>query len=474
MKKLIAALLLGSAFLTANAADTLQQDLQQIWAGLDRTTNAGMIVSDPKTGNILFARRADYLFTPASVQKLFTASAAIIELGANFQFRTQLLSTAKISGGVLLGDLSVKFSGDPSLKSAQLLALIERLQSVGVKEIKGNIRIDNSDYNDIPYPPGWMWEDLSYGYAAPLNAVILDRNKFILHFVPGVVGQHPKLQPDLPEGVLNFENNLMTTSQYHDYCPITIYSDYKNQYRINGCLDKQWGEQRRTLAIRNPVPLAEALISQALEKSGVKFNGKFVIEKAESGSRVLAEHTSEPLTMIVKEMLKKSDNLTTDTLLKKVGQHFFKQQGNWQNGLRALKKILGPRTGINFEKNLINDGAGLSRYNLLSPQQLVKLLNYDYKNNEVRRVLFKTLPVGGIDGTLKGRMRGNDIRGRVHAKTGSMTGVTALAGYVETRHNGVVTFAILVNGFVGKDYAYDRLQDKTCIVLANYKGRRNG
>lgn len=474
MKKYIMLFFLWGVFATAFSDSALQNRLQTIWNKLDQRANAGLIVSDPKTGKIIFSRRSDYLFTPASIQKLFTASAAIIELGANFRFKTQLLSKAKIDDGVLEGDLSVKFSGDPSLKAIQVVTLIEKLKSVGIKKIDGNIRIDNTDYNNIPYPPGWIWEDLSYGYAAPLNAIIINRNKFVLHFIPGKVGQHPQLLPELPAGVLQFTNRLITTRRYQTHCPITIYSDYKNQYRINGCLDKQWGEQRRTLAIRNPVPYAEALIREGLDKAGITFSGNFTEQKTESGSRVLAEVASQPLSLVSKEMLKKSDNLTTNTLLKKTGEYYFKQQGNWQNGLRAVEGILHNRTGINFDKNLLNDGAGLSRYNLLSPHQFIKLLNYDYRNKEIRAILFKTLPIGGVDGTLKGRLRSNTIRGRVYAKTGSMTGVTSLAGYIQTRHHGVLSFAILINGFVGKDNAYDYLQDQACILLANDNSRLAG
>ena len=249
-----------------------------------------------------------------------------------------------------------------------------------------------------------------------------------------------------------------------------IYSEFTNNYRLVGCLDKSYGDQRRTLALRDPVALARVLIKQSLRANGIQFNGDVEIATAPANATVLATHESQTLDLIVKEMLKKSDNLTTDALLLKTGSHFYKAPGNWQDGLDALKKILGPRAGIDFNQNLINDGAGLSRYNLLSPHQLVQLLNYDYKNPILRPVLFMTLPIGGVDGTLKWRMTEADVRGRVHAKTGSMTGVTALAGYVETRDRGPVTFAIIVNGFLGKDFPYNRLQDKTCTLLANYQG----
>lgn len=468
MKKWIAAL--TSLFLFGSAQAALQAELQELYDKISKTTHAGMIVTDPQTGQIIFARGADFLYSPASVQKLFTASASLLELGPGFHFDTQLLSNGSVTDHVLQGDLIVKFSGDPSLKSTQLLALLDSLKQLGVQKIAGKISIDNSDYNTAPYPPGWLWEDLSYGYAAPVGAVILDRNKFGLKFTPAAVGGSPQLSSNLPENVASFTNQIRTTSDYPKYCPVMIYSDFTNNYRLTGCLDKSYGNQHRSLALRDPVALARALIKQSLHANGIAFTGDVGIAAAPANARVLATHESQTLDLLVKEMLKKSDNLTTDALLLKTGAHFYKEPGNWQNSLEALKKILGPRAGIDFNQNLINDGAGLSRYNLLTPHQLVELLNYDYKNPILRPIFFMTLPIGGVDGTLKWRMTEEDLRGRVHAKTGSMTGVTALAGYVETRDRGTVSFAIIVNGFLGKRTPFNRLEDKTCGLLANYRG----
>lgn len=471
MKKLLSFILLALTF-SAIADGDLQQELNAIYSKLGKNANAGMIVTDPKTGQILFSKRADYLYQPASVQKLFTTSAALIELGNDFVFTTELRTNGSVTNHVLNGNLVVKFSGDPSLKSADLIALLDQLQKLGVQTINGNIILDLSEYDSVPYPPGWLWGDLTYGYAAPVGALILDRNKFAMQFIPGALGQHPEIHPDLPAGVIQVDNDTITTSHNQQYCPLTIYSGYDNHYRIEGCLDKHWGPQVRTLALRDPTALAGALIKMTFQKDGIRYTGKlYGVEQTPAEAKVLATHNSEPLVAIVKELLKKSDNLTTDTLLKKVGEQVFHQQGNWENGLTAVKQILGPRTGINFTQNLLNDGAGLSRYNLLSPVQLVKLLNYDYSNPALRDVLFQTLPIAGVDGTLHWRMTNPDVRGRVHAKTGSMTGVTALAGYVQTRDRGVLTFAMIVNGFVGKDYAYNHLEDQTCAFLANYRGR---
>ncbi|WP_304985633.1 D-alanyl-D-alanine carboxypeptidase/D-alanyl-D-alanine endopeptidase [Coxiella-like endosymbiont] len=135
-------------------------------------------------GRVLFNKRAEYLlYTPASTQKLFTAVAALYYLGDDYQFVTALLTSGTVKGNILQGDLILKFSGDPELTTEDLNQLIEKLQELGIRRINGRFLIDNADYNDVPYPPGWMWDDLSYGYTAPVNAIIIDRNKLLLYIL---------------------------------------------------------------------------------------------------------------------------------------------------------------------------------------------------------------------------------------------------------------------------------------------------
>ena len=215
------------------------------------------------------------------------------------------------------------------------------------------------------------------------------------------------------------------------------------------------------------------LIQQGLQDKGITYPGTIRARKAPTDDVVLAEHRSPPLSMVLKEMLKKSDNLTADSLLKKIGEVYYKEPGTWQNGLFALRKILKP-TKIDFKHNLINDGAGLSRYNLIAPRQLTQLLYYAYHHPTIRAVLLQDLPIGGKDGTLIDRLRPTANGEHVHAKTGSMSGVCALAGYVMTRHHVTLTFAIMANGFVGKDLPIIHLEDRICELLIRYKGHRHG
>lgn len=435
--------------------------------------NVGIIVQSMKTNKILYKKNPDHLYTPASVLKLFIAAAALYYLKPTYQFKTSILTTGKVANHTLSGNIYVKFSGDPELKRKDLTTLLHKLKHLGIKSIKGRVYIDNSDYNRVPYPPGWIWDDLSYSYAAPLNAIIINRNKFLLRFIPAKkMGRRPQLQSKLPPKVARFTNNMVTTKTYRKACPITIYSSANNHYTVGGCLDKRWGRQARKLAVRNVETYAKALIKMNLREAQIQFKGAIQIRKAPKKVHVLARHISPPLSKIVREMLKKSDNLTTNTLLKKMGEVYYHTRGTWQNGLYALKKILAKPTGIDFKHNLIADGAGLSRYNLVTPRQLLKLLRFAYRHSLIKKAFLAALPIAGRDGTLEDRMISEGKSGRIHAKTGSMTGVTSLAGYVITKHNGMLSFVIMINGFVGKRSPYILLENRICEFLVRAKRSR--
>jgi len=449
---------------------SLAQDIKKIVDGIP-TTHVGLVIFDVSTGRRLYSQHPNYLYSPASIQKLFTATAALVYLGSEFRYHTQLLTSGDIKGNILEGDLYIKFSGDPELNTNNLNALIKRLSDLGITHINGRVYIDNSSYDRIAYPPGWSWEDLSYGYAAPLSAVILDRNEFIMRMMPSTKpGNHPSIIVGLPPNVVHFNNHITTTNGYTKHCPITVYSDAKNGYKLNGCINSKWGRQRRTLAIRNPEMYAEATISEQLKALNIEHNGHVRVKTAPKHSQKIAEFLSPPLKIVLKELLKNSDNLVANSLLKKLGEKYYKTQGNWQNGLRAMRQIYKDKSRINLKDSLINDGSGLSRYNMLKPSQFSKLLYFAYHNPRVRPYLMDALPISGVDGTLSLRMRQRAYRGKVIAKTGSMTGVSALSGYVKNKKHGMIGFVVIMNGFVGKSWPYHRVQDKICEALVNYRG----
>ena len=433
-----------------------------------KTLNFGIMVQNVETGKTIYQYNENHLFTPASVQKLFTATAALSYLKPNYRFITNIYTTGVIHNNTLIGDVYIKFVGDPFFKRKYLHAMINEMHAKGIHRIKGHVYIDNSDYDNVPYPPGWIWDDLSYSYAAPVNAIILNRNKFLLHFIPSqkTLGT-PTLSTKIPSSILHFHNHVETTSTFQKKCPLRIYSDDVNNYMLHGCLYRKWGEQRRSLAVRDVVHYAEFLTKEYLKDNAITYHGDISLKQAPQHRHAFVSHQSPQLSKIIKEMLKKSDNLTTDAIFKKLGEEYYHTQGTWQNSLDALKKILALPANIDFKKNHLNDGAGLSRYNLIKPSQFIKLLYYIHHNPTVRPALYDALPIAGKDGTLDERMLNLGTSERVHAKTGSMAGVTTLTGFVQTKNHGMLTFVIMINDFLGNDHRFLRLQNKVCEYLAH-------
>lgn len=455
------------------ASSSLDKEITKIIKKSKKPVHIGVVIRQAKTGKVIYNRKGNYLFAPASVQKLLTATAALHYLGPSFSFKTKLFTSGKKTNGTLKGNLLVQFNGDPELTADDLESLIEALKENGITKIKGKVFIDTSAYDSLYYPPGWVWDDLSYSYAAPLSAAIIDKNAFILRLTPNVkIGAPPTLSVDIPNQTVHFTNHIKTTKTFNKECPVTIYSDFNNHYMLSGCLNKNWGRQRRNVALRDPVPYISTLLIEDLKENNITYSGKISSHKTNKQYKLLAEHDSAPLRKILKDMLKKSDNLISDSLLKQIGHRYFHQPGSWSNGVKAMTKILA-ETKIDFKGNLIDDGAGLSRYNLLSPYQLSELLQYVYHKPSLRRVLIQALPIAGIDGTLVERMISEAKDKRIRAKTGSMTGITSLAGYIYTKNLGVLTFAIMINGFVGKRHPYTKLEDKLCKFLAGYSQQRH-
>jgi len=178
----------------------------------------------------------------------------------------------------------------------------------------------------------------------------------------------------------------------------------------------------------------------------------------------LQEHDSKPLSVLVLEMMRKSDNLFANALFKTIGAHYNKRSASWENSSTAEKAIL-EANHIDTTGMRIIDGSGLSRDNRVTPEQLSQVLVAAYQDPAIRNVYLQALPVGGINGTLKNRLGTRDIIGKVRAKTGSMHGVSSLSGYVETQSGEMLVFSIIVNDFVGGLYPYRMMEDKLCRVL---------
>ena len=472
-RKLICSTLIGicsisTAALAQPSSTQIQRIVSKALKKSEHPVFTGIVVQSMKTGKILYQSQANYHFIPASTLKLVTAIAALAYLKADYRYHTRVLTdNTTVRNHTLQGNVWFKFEGDPTLKRRHLSELINKLKQRGIQRIKGHVYVDVSSYDNVLYPPGWLYDDFSYSYAAPTSALVLNKNKFLLAIEPSQGKlKHVKLStPRIPKGVTHFNNQLISTTNTKN-CPIAIYAKLDNSYNLKGCVQKSWKKQHRVLAITDPVLFGRQWIKKSLHDQRINYPGRITVKTTSKRANIhLADHRSAPLSQLATTMLKQSDNLIADAFLKTLGQRYFKTAGTWQNGVKALQSVLTPLTGINFKNTLITDGAGLSRYNLITPMQLAKLLNYAYHDLQIEPELLAAMPIAGKDGTLAYRMRELKPPRYVRGKTGSMSGVSGLAGYLTTTHKDVLSYVILMNNFVGKVKDYRKIEDQICVAL---------
>ena len=448
---------------------SIQQGIEQIINSFGHDINIGVAIRSMQSNTILYQHDADRVFMPASTLKLFTAIAALDYLEPTYYFKTELLTNATDSqNSSLFGDLYLKFSGDPELSNEDLVGLITAIKQQEINNINGDVIIDDTAMDRINWGPGWMWDEQNFCYAAPATAVILNRNCFGFNLTPGQSNELAHLKINQTSAHISIDNQVITRRADNWECPLDLKAGINNNYILTGCLAPGHSPMSLAIAINNPRLAASEIFVGLLRQNGISFTGHVLYKATPSNARLLAQHNSRPLSELVKHMLKKSDNLYADAIFKKLGSVYYNTTGTWANGALAIRNILASKTGINFNKIIVVDGAGLSRYDWVSPNDFSKLLTYAYRDLPAKQELYNALPSSGIDGTLRYRLGGLTI-GKIHAKTGTMLSTSGLAGYVQTANNQTLAFAILVNGFVGgknKQATFHLLEDRICQFLA--------
>ncbi len=445
-------------------------NINQLVGGICKRADTGIFAEALNSGKTLYTYKADTPFSPASNMKAITAYAALKYLGPDFRYHTRFLTEAKnvSSGGLLVGNLYVKFDGDPSLQLQDLDAMVNQLSLLGIHTIQGSLVIDGSRYDSDGVSPGTVDGDRRYCYGAPVEAAILNKNCVSFRLLPTRVGE--PAQVDLPYGMQLPVMSSVSTSASRN-CHLSMEAGQNGDYHINGCVSVHAKPSNLTIPVPQGSQFSEAAMVALLQRHHIAVMGdrRFVVNDSKTPLRVIVDLPSKTLAELVVPMMKNSDNLFANTLFKTVGAHYNQQPGTWQNSASAVKAIL-QASGIETTSMVIIDGSGLSRDNLVTARQFVEVLRAAYHDTKIRTAYFDALPVGGINGTLKHRLGFRDTIGKVHAKTGSMKGVSALSGYIVAKDNEVIIFSILVNDFTGSLFQYRSFEDKACRSLLNQYG----
>lgn len=454
--------------LTAVASTALTTAInQQIQKSLPRE-RIGVIVSSLGSKKILYQHDAAYRFTPASLMKLYPAITSLIVLGPDYRYNTWMLTNANtIKNHVLYGNVAIKFNYNPSFTTDDIEGLMLALKSEGINQIKGHVYLLKPPSFVSPYPPGRVWDDLSYAYAAPISEAILNQNKWRLKLLPKRLGHHAQLvvTPDL--GVVHLLNHTVSTQRYSSKCPIRIYAAGGNHYYVSGCVPKKGVLQFRNLAYGDPLLFAKAVVRRSLKELGIRYQGTVQLKQGLYYHNYLFYESSPPLYKLVAYMLQHSNNVYADTLIATLAHYQQETTANgtsyWLQGLADMRHVLSQDIGINTKQLLITDGSGLSRYDLITPQSINTILQFAYHQKKLRAMWLNSLAKPGRPGTLRWRRKLKAYH--VMAKTGSMSGVDGLAGYIENKDHQRRAFTIIVNGFVGNRQKVHQLERSICQMI---------
>ncbi|MFF3596836.1 D-alanyl-D-alanine carboxypeptidase/D-alanyl-D-alanine endopeptidase [Kitasatospora indigofera] len=419
---------------------------------------AAVKVVDTGTGEVLYAHNSAQLALPASTMKLVTSAAAMDALGTDHRFSTDVLTTGRREGGVVRGDLVLRGGGDPSLLAEDLDALARQVADSGVRLVTGSLAYDASRYDDVPLGSGWAWDDEPYYYSPQISALTLasdtdyDMGTLQVTLTPGEPGK-PAAVKVVPADTGVTITGGVTTGPAGSAGTVDVTRRHgTGEVVLSGSLPADNGPDDEWVTVDAPARATANVFAAALRRHGVHVFGRDpVAATTPADAQRVAHHDSATLGELLVPFLKLSNNGIAEHLVKEIGR-VAAGDGSWPAGLARISDFLH-RNGLDVTPTRQVDGSGLSRYDLVTADRCTALLSYARKQPWFS-TWYEALPIAGnpdrmIGGSLASRMQGTAAAGNVHAKTGSMSGVDTLAGYVTSPEGRPLAFTVLLNNFAG-------------------------
>ncbi|WP_445243779.1 D-alanyl-D-alanine carboxypeptidase/D-alanyl-D-alanine endopeptidase [Microcoleus sp. MON1_C5] len=401
----------------------------------------GILIQPLSSSTTLYSRDATKYFIPASNAKLLTTAAALQKLGADFRIKTSVYSGEN-------GSLYVAGRGDPSIAEAQLKSLAQQLKQRGISQVNELIG-DDSYFQGSAVNPNWEWEDAQAGYGAPINSLIFNQNAIDLLLSPQALGQPLKVTFAEPKQANQWQlqNNSVTVAQNESEF-IEVGREFDRPIiRVSGQLKVGGEPESAYVAVVNPANNFLQQFQQVLAAEGIPVKQALVASASRNLNQELATVESPSLAELVRETNRESNNLYAEVILRLLGKVTDKMplppEDTGEMGLKELKTAL-TQLGVNPNSYILADGSGLSRHNLISPEALVQTLRL-MANSPAASIYRQSLPIAGENGTLKNRFNNTPNRVIVQAKTGTLSGVSALSGYIEVPNYEPLVFSIIVN-----------------------------
>jgi D-alanyl-D-alanine carboxypeptidase/D-alanyl-D-alanine-endopeptidase (penicillin-binding protein 4) len=457
----------------------------------------GIKVASLDTGKVLFEENANKLLRPASNMKLYTVAAALDRLSPDYRYSTSVYASARPdAAGIVHGDLTIYGRGDPSIAARYnagdyfkgIEDLASRIAAAGVKRVEGDLVGDETYFTGPQYGSGWEWEDLQWWYGAEVSALTVNDNSLDLFVKPGPkVGAPAVVSTGPPDPLLTIMNHAVTTASGTKR-DLTIYRALGTHVlEVVGSIPVDDKGYSGGIGISHPALLFVYLLRSSLSRRGVVISGRSrTIPTSATGAPIpvasktgLIEITSiqsPPLSVIAAQTLKPSQNLYTELLLRTLGKVAPVQTEESNStrtsegaGLEVVKAFL-KEAGVNSSGLVLSDGSGLSRNDMVTAEATLQLLTYMSRHQHAT-VFRDALPIAGMDGTLRNRLRGTVAENNLRAKTGSLSSAASLSGFVTTAAGERLVFSIIVNNYPEDLDPRSVCIDPIAVLLASFATR---
>jgi len=423
----------------------------------------GILIQREET--TLYSHNASQYFIPASNVKLLTTAAALHKLSPNFQITTPFTATGTVPN---LTSLRVIGRGDPTITTDKLKEVVRELKRLGVNHIEELI-LEDGYFEEAAIHPNWEWEDVYSYWGVAVNSLILNENAVTLTLFPQNLLGNP-LQFYWSDSLAGSQWRLINTT-------ITAANDTESgveiqgflgdyHLEITGALAKNSPPDIWNLAIRNPAEYFANSFRLLLSLEGISVDSITITTNSiDNPGEEVTIIFSPTLEVLVKETNQESNNLFAETL-----RHILGKETQEETGVEAIKKSL-TELGVNPDSYVLVDGSGLSRHNLVSPEALVQTLTL-IAQTSVGKIYQESLPLAGETGTLQLRFLNTPVAGNLRAKTGTLTGVSALSGYLYFPTSSPIIFSIIINNSPYSVKLQRQAIDELVLLLMVFCGDR--
>ena len=432
------------------------------------------IVVDADTGKTIYARDEKAQLNAASNVKIVTSAAGLALLGPEYRWRTTLSIVGPPAGpplpagGEATGDLYLRGSGDPTLVTEDLAAMVGDLAALGLRKVRGTLVVDDSLFEGGYVPPAYDQKNDSTASRAPASAASLNGNVVAVTIVPGAAAgapAHVVVDPSSP--YFTIAGRVVTASS-GPHVPAVDTKEEPAHTRVNVAGRIRLGADPRTIyrRVANPSLFIGHTLKQLMERRGITVGAVKIGRAPAQGLRVLAAHDSAPLAVAVQELNKRSNNFAAEQLLRTLGAEIGGRPGSWDKGLKAVDRYL---TGIGIKTGTyqMQNGSGLYDSNRFSAEQIVTILRAASRDFRISAEFLSSLAVAGTDGTIAHRMGGTLAERYVRAKTGTLATVSCLSGFAGSPGHTPLAFSIIVNDIPSATDAR-RAQDRAAEILVAY------